>query len=337
MRLNQCVPSRLENECSENQYGVFTVNAKVGKRLECIEIESEAGADYIRHVMRDASGKMPPKSEIDNIRASMRIASRQTGKRITVHQRIAKHEGARVVDLGDADGNCIFISTDGWHVAQNATAAFQRGRGYGALPIPTKPVSKRAAFRMLFDWLVSLGIAKSRAGLVVVVLITWLRTGNAYPLLLLFGPGGSGKTTAARLIVLLVDPTESMKLPNIQTGNDHIGAAAQHRHVLSFDNESKLSAEEQDRFCTCATGGEIFAKKLYTNSDVAIMPIHRPVVITALQPVVTRPDLMTRTVPVEFAQREGRKGEDEILAEFEQMRPALLGALCELLVAGERI
>jgi hypothetical protein len=327
--------ARLESECSENQFGVFIAQARVGRRLECIEIDSEAGGDYIRQVVRDASGKMPPKGEIDNLRATMRIASRQVGRRITVHQRIAKHDGMRVIDLGDTEGQCVFVTADGWHVAPNDSVAFIRGRGYGVLPIPIKVGNKRQAFKLLFDWLVSLGVAKARAGLVVVVLVTWLRTGNAYPLLLLFGPGGSGKTTAARLILLLIDPTESMRLPNIQTGNDNIGAAAQHRHVLSFDNESKLSAEEQDQFCTCATGGEIVCRKMYTNGDVAIMPIHRPVVITALQPVVTRPDLMTRTIPVEFAQRETRRGENEILAEFLEMRPALLGALCELLVAGE--
>ena len=329
--------ARLESECSENQYGTFIALARVGRRLESIEIDSEAGGDYIRLVMHGASKKMPPKGEIDNLRATMRIASRQAGRRITVHQRIAMHDGVRIIDLGDAEGQCISVTADSWHVAPNDSVAFIRGRGYGALPIPIKVGSKRQAFKLLFDWLVSLGVAKARAGLVVVVLVTWLRTGNAYPLLLLFGPGGSGKTMTARLILLLIDPTDSMKLPNIQTGSDNIGAAAQHRHVLSFDNESKLSAEEQDQFCTCATGGEIVCRRMYTNGDVAIMPIHRPVVITALQPVVTRPDLMTRTIPVEFAQRETRKGEDEILAEFIEMRPALLGALCELLVAGEQV
>ena len=53
--------------------------------------------------------------------------------------------------------------------------------------------------------------------------------------------------------------------------------------------------------------------------------------MTAVQPVITRPDLLSRAIPIEFSQRETRKAEDEILEEFKAMRPVLLGALCDLL------
>jgi hypothetical protein len=57
--------------------------------------------------------------------------------------------------------------------------------------------------------------------------------------------------------------------------------------------------------------------------------------MTAVQPVITRPDLLSRAIPIEFGQRETRKREDEIMSEFMAQRPALLGALCDLLAAAE--
>jgi hypothetical protein len=327
---------RLKSECAVSQYGDFFCRGQIGRRIEAINIESEIGADYIRAVMKAATGKMPPKSEIDNIRAFMRMDARAANRRASICQRIASHGGARFIDLGNSVGSCVRIGADDWEVVPNTAVPFVRGRGYGELPLPVPTATPRQAFKLVFDWLVSLGIKKSRAALVVVALVAWMRTGNAFPLLLLYGPPGAGKTAAALLIMLLIDPTDSLKLPNIQPDTEHIAAAAQHRHVLTFDNESKLSASEQDMFCTCSTGGEVVGRRLYSNGDIVTLPIHRPVLITAVQPVVTRPDLMSRTIPVEFAPLETRRSEADILAEFLQMRPALLGALCDLLVVGER-
>lgn len=330
------VLARLKSETHISQFGDFVVKGEIGGRVDVFSLDSEAGGDYIRQKMQEAASAMPPKSAVEDIRAMMRIDARAANRRLKLHQRVASFENNRYIDLGNKEGQCVLVTADGWEIAPNVDIAFTRGRGYGELPVPIRPGSTGQAFKLVFNWCVSLGIRKSRAALVVVALVTWLRTGNAYPLLLLFGPSGAGKTMAALLLMLLTDPTDSMKLPSIQTDTEHIAAAAQHRWVLTFDNESKLSGDEQDLLCVCSTGGEIVTRKLYSNGDIATLPIHRPVLLTALQPVVTRPDLMSRTIPIEFAPRESRRGEDEILAEFMELRPALLGALCELLVAGEK-
>jgi hypothetical protein len=329
--------ARLKSEVAQDQYGEFNCLALVGNRREVINIDSTAGGDYILDVFNSFTGKLPPKSQIDNIRSMLRTEARRAGNRMMVHQRIATRKGVRYVDLGDSEGRCIVIAGGSWHIDDDLDVAFVRGRGYGVLPLPIRPRDASAAYRILRDWLKNgLGVSQPLRGLVIVTLLAWLRTGNAYPVLLLYGSAGSGKTVAAKLIMMLIDPTESEKLPSIGMDTEHIAAAAQHRHILSFDNLSKLSAAHQDTLCTCATGGEIIGRRLYSNGDIAVLPIHRPVLMTAVQPVITRPDLMSRAIPVEFAPPANRRGEDEIMAEFMDLRPELLGALCELLAsAGE--
>jgi hypothetical protein len=319
----------------EDQFGEFNISVVIGRRREVINIESGAGKDAIRQVIQTGTGKLPPKAHIENIQALIRMAARADGKKGLVYQRIAYVDGARLIDLGDPEGHCVRVVPGAWELTQDGTAAFLRGRGYGAHPMPVPSRSPRHAFHIIYEWLLALGVRKSKAALVVVALVAWLRTGNTYPILLLYGPPGSGKTVAAKLILMLIDPTESGALPNIGMDTEHIGAAAQHRHILSFDNLSKLSAANQDTLCTCSTGGEIVGRRLYSNGDIAVLPIHRPVLMTAVQPVITRPDLLSRAIPIEFSQRETRKGENEIMAEFMEVRPGLLGALCDLLAVAE--
>lgn len=325
--------ARLQSEVALDQYGEFNCLAMVGSRREVVNIDSAAGGDYIFGVFSAITGKYPPKSQIDNIRAILRNDARNRSARMTVHQRIAALDGARIIDLGDAAGNCVVIRNGAWDIVPNEAVALIRGRGYGALPIPVQPSDAQQAVFRLAKWLAKLGVPTSRVTLVLVTLVAWLRTGNAYPLLLLYGAAGSGKSMAARLITLLIDPTDSMTMPNISMDTEHIAAAAQHRHLLTFDNVSKLSAAIEDTLCTCATGGEIIDRKLYSNGDIAVLPIHRPVLMTAVQPVITRTDLMSRAIPIEITAPATRLGEDEILSKFLEQRPKLLGALCELLAA----
>ena len=318
-------------KCAQDQYGEFVIEAHVGQRLEVLNIDSGAGEDAIRQVLKSATSKMPPKTFLDNTKAQLRIDARNANRQITVFQRVARDGGAHIIDLGDPAGQIVRVENGSWQVTANTGIAFLRGRGYGALPVPIRPSCPSEALKLLCRWALRCGVPQHRALMMIVALVTWLRTGNAYPLLLFYGPPGSGKSVAARFCLLLIDPPISLALPNVGQDISDIAAAAQQRHVVSFDNASKLSGAFQDVLCTCATGGEIMNRRYYKQGESIVLPIHRPVLITAVQPVVSRPDLMSRTIPIEFAQLSARKAESALLEDFLNQRPMLLGALIELL------
>lgn len=318
--------------CAQDQYGGFVVSAPIGQRIETVNIDSAVGEDVIRAVMKDASGKMPPKSLMDNIKAEIRIGVRHAGRQVITHRRVAYSEGTYTIDLGDATGRVVKISNGQWDLAGGDTA-FIRQRGYAALPEPAQPQSTRHALTLLLQLVERLGVPKSRAPLVIVLLVCWLKEGVTYPVLALYGAPGGGKSTAALQLLMLVDPPATWQLPNIAQSVGHIAAAAQARHILTIDNASKFSAELQDILCTCSTGGEILQRELYTNGGVVVLPIHRGVMVTSVSPVITRPDLMSRTIPVEFTPREDRRSAAELMDEFNAHSSELFGALVELVAA----
>lgn len=322
-----------ELNCAQDQYGGFVVSATIGQRVETVNIDNAVGEDVIREVMKVATGKMPPKSVMDNIKAEIRINTRHTGRQLTTCRRVACVEGKYTIDLGDPTGRVVKISNGQWELAGGGDIAFIRQRGYSALPEPIRTQSARHALVMLLQLVESLGVPKSRAALVVILLVCWLKEGVTYPVLALYGAPGGGKSTAALQLLMLVDPPASGQLPNIAQSVEHITAAAQSRHVLTIDNASRFSAELQDILCTCSTGGEVLQRQLYTNGEVVVLPIHRCVMVTSVSPVITRPDLMSRTIPIEFTRREDRRSVTELMDEFHAHSSEHFGALIELVAA----
>lgn len=319
--------------CAIDQYGQFVLQTVVGHRSEVLLLESQAGQDAVRAAMKSVSGCLPGKTAVEKIIAEIRIATRASGRHVTTYQRIGRLGDTYVIDLGDPAGRAIHISNGHWDLVADSVCAFTRPLGYKQLPTPVKPKSSRHALLLLFNFLRLLGIPKSRIPLVIMTLVCWLKEGVTYPVLSLFGPAGSGKTTAAMLLLKLIDPPAKNQIPNIEQEVQHLTAAAQARHVLSFDNVSKFSLELQNTLCICSTGGEIFQRRLYTNGEAAVLPIHRPVLVTSVNPVITRADLLTRTVSMEFKTLDKRADIDSLVKEFEAQAGDLFGALLELVAA----
>lgn len=320
-------------DCAQNQYGVFVIKTEIAGRPEYVPLDSAAGEDTIRSAMLAATGKMPPKSKIDDLKASLRIGARQAKRQVAMHQRIARVDQSYLVDLGNPTGQAVSITNGNWEVTDGGGTAFTRPRGYAALPDPIRHKSARHAFAWCLKFIEGQGISRDRSPMVLAVLVCWLKEGVTYPVLSLYGAPGGGKSTAALQLLMLVDPPGTGQLPNVGQGVEHIAAAAQARHVLTMDNASKFTSDLQDTLCTCSTGGEIIQRALYTNGEVAVLPIHRPVMITSVAPVVTRPDLMSRTVLVEFTPREERRSPAEVMDAFKEQQGVLFGALIELVAA----
>ena len=166
-------------------------------------------------------------------------------------------------------------------------------------------------------------------------LIQALRPRGPYPILVLVAGQGAAKTTTARSLRRLCDPSESdVRRPPRNT--EDLMIAATNGHIVNFDNLSRLSPELSDNLAVLATGGGFSVRQLYTNNEEMIFDAQHPIILNGMSQVATRGDLLDRAVvitlpPIADA---ARKDEATFWQEFDQAQPRMLGALLDAVVCG---
>ena len=168
------------------------------------------------------------------------------------------------------------------------------------------------------------------------------------PVAAITGANGSGKTTDGRVMCALVDP-----LPPPQDAADGSGdrrghmraptsdpwdcaLAAQTTWVQPFDNISEIDDRQADTFCRFSTGGGIRRRSLYGLLDETTLSARRPVLFTAVEDLVVRDDLASRSLFLRAGRAPDVKAVDEVRLwqEFEAEWPALLGCVFDAVSVG---
>jgi hypothetical protein len=147
--------------------------------------------------------------------------------------------------------------------------------------------------------------------LVVAWLLASLRPRGPDPLLALFAEQGSGKSTTGRLLRNLVDPN-SAPLQSEHRDPRDLMIGANNSWCLAYDNLSVVPAWLSDALCRLSTGGGFAARELYTDQDDIIFDAMRPVMLTSIEEVATRSDLLDRCLIVWLPAipEEGRRREE---------------------------
>jgi hypothetical protein len=115
--------------------------------------------------------------------------------------------------------------------------------------------------------------------------------------------------------------------------------AANHGHLLTFDNLSGLPAWLSDALCGLASGGCFAARKLVTDDEEVLFQAASPILLNGIEDVISRPDLADRAIFLTLgpiAEQE-RRSETGLRREFEIARPRILGVLLDTAVQGLRL
>jgi hypothetical protein len=165
-----------------------------------------------------------------------------------------------------------------------------------------------------------------------------LRPALPYPILIVKGEQGAGKSTACRVISSLIDPRTSALRGAPREVRDLV-AAARNSWQVCFDNLSHLPLDLADAACRLATGGGFGGRELYSDFDEAVFDATRPLVFNAIPDLgASRSDFLDRALIIEFQDIKPQARRDEHLfwKEFEAVRPRILGALLDAVVCGIR-
>jgi hypothetical protein len=83
--------------------------------------------------------------------------------------------------------------------------------------------------------------------------------------------------------------------------------------------------------CRLSTGGGFATRELYTDQDEVIFDLQRPLLLTSIDEVATRSDLLDRCLIIWLPtiSEDRRRSEAELFKTFRKVRPQILGALLD--------
>ncbi|MFN9993480.1 MAG: hypothetical protein ACK54H_09050, partial [Phycisphaerales bacterium] len=239
--------------------------------------------------------------------------------------RVGPYNGGIVLDLGTADGRAVIVDSSGWRVVDRSPILFQRTALMRGLAIPEAggDLSELRSLLNVTDetWPVLLGW-----------MIAALIPDIPHPILMLGGQQGTGKTTAARFICGLFDPSSAPTRSQPRDAEAWAMSVA-NSWTAVIDNVSSIAEWWSDALCKAVTGDGWIRRTLYTDGDVSVLNFRRVIVLTSIDAGALRGDLGERLVLVDLEPipASNRRTEQELDALFKKMGPRVLGALLETL------
>lgn len=242
-----------------------------------------------------------------------------------VHLRIAEHDGVVHLDMGDTEGHVITINHGIWGIDKTAPVLFRRTRLTGEMPNPNVAGDYSKLWKFV-------PVPADDRPLVLAWLVQGLiQTDVPHPVLALLAEHGSVKSTSARCLAQLVDPSPA---PLRKAPRDAEGwvTAANASWVVALDNISgEIPQWLSDCLCRAVTGDGDVRRALYTDSDVSVVAFRRVVVINGIDIQITQGDLADRLLRVALPRlKGGRRAEKVIASEWAQQWPDILGGLLTL-------
>jgi hypothetical protein len=301
-------------------------------RLNCQDhvetwlLASNAFHDWLDHTYYLCHQKIPSAACRQDAIASLEGKARYDCPKEEVFYRVAEKDGNIYLDLGDDKWQVVEITSTGWQILQESPVRFIRHQSMQALPLPEKGGNLAALWCLL-----NVQQPDSQV-LLTAWLLAALRPKGPYPLLLIEGEQGTSKSTTTHALRSLVDPS-SAPLRSMPHKESDLFITATHNWVLCFDNLSGLPPWLSDTFCRLATGGGLSTRKLYSDNDEVLFEAQRPMILNGIDDIATRSDLLDRALVIQLDPIPPNKRITEQLfwEAFDELKPQVLGALCDAL------
>jgi primase-polymerase (primpol)-like protein len=304
------------------------VTASIGDHLETLAVDGIG--NLLNKLYYRAYGEVANNQALQDAIGALKGKALYDGPQYTVWTRLGEHNGTLYLDLGDEAQQAVEIDAEGWRLVRSHAlpVKFRRPKGMKALPLPVRDGSLHD-----LDSFVNVSGDNDRM-LIKGWLIGLFCQSGGRAILELLGEQGSSKSTLADMLRRLIDPC-TVPLRAAPRDEQDLIIAANNGLIVAFDNLSYISEAMSDAYCRLSTGGGIGKRRLYTDLDEVILEAQCPILLTGISGVVTRSDMLDRTISVTLPPipDEKRRTEDSVWAEFDAARSRIVGGLLDAVSA----
>ena len=299
---------------------------------EVVATDSQAARTWLMRLARKAGLLVLSEKVQKELCGMLHARALFEGEQREVFVRVGQSaSGNIVIDLAQrGDGRAIVIDPKepgGFCVTADHGIYFWRPDGMSPLPEP-KAGGSLLALRDL------LGIRDNENwARVVGFLLSSFRPRAPYMGLAVTGAEGSGKSVLCELLKSVIDPTRVAR-SIMPTKIDDMVILVGRKMVTVLDNVSGMRRDMSDALCMVLTGGGLEVRTLYTNRELSVIELGRPIILNGISEFVSQSDLMSRLILLEAEEPETRRTEETIKSEFEVLHPQALGALCQIVSLG---
>jgi len=299
----------------------------VRNHVEVHPITAPPFRKWLRHRFYETMGQAPGREMLDRVIEQLNSKAEFDGSIMPVSLRVAQVGDNVYIDLGNEDWDVVEVSPLGWQVlpSSESAARFRRGKAMQALPMPQRGGSLQLLRKHL-------NVDDAGWPLVVGWLLMALHPVGPYPVLNLYGEQGSAKSTAAKMLRRLTDPS-AVSSRGEPRGEDELRAAVVNNWTILLDNLSTVHPWLSDALCRISTEGGFATRAYYTTMEETAVHARRPVIITSITEVANRSDLVDRSLLVTLHSLQGHwREEATIWDEFESDAPYIFGAMLDAMV-----
>lgn len=289
-------------------------------------VRKELGGMYRRRTARTAS-----QNALTEAMSALEYEAEESFEPIKLHLRTARPSDDEIfIDIGDRSEQVIRVTAAGWEILDgddDLPVLFRRTAVTAPLPVPARGGNLDALWEFV-------NLPASDRGLIIGWLVAaTILVGLPCPALALLGEQGTAKTSSARRLFSLFDPTTApvRRPPNDADRLLHAGA---HSRGVVFDNMSSMPRWLSDGLCRFVTGEADVDRALYTDDDVRIMQVQGVLGFTSIDIGVLNGDLAERCVwgDLEVIPADRRRSERELNSAWNASYASMVGALLDLVV-----
>ena len=312
------------------QNGVAYATIRNANNPYALPVGSRKLNNVIRAIAR-GEGLALRKADLGDINSMLQAHAETAGVMRSVWYRVAPLPGGIEIDLGDADHTRVRISAGKVEIlTAGSDTLFYRTQVSQPFVIPADAGNIDLLKKYLNVDAVS-----------TVLLFAWLTytlahpklSATKYPILVLQGDQGSGKTALCNNVIREVLDPNRVGVQVLPSNPKDLAIAAQNAHVLFYDNVRALTVSMSDLLCIAATGGALSARQLYSDADQSVLYLHVALVLNGIHSFIEQPDLAQRCLPIELLPlaENNRKSEAQMVRDFQADLPAILRGLFELI------